>query len=191
MENERIPFWVALADTIEVLLSKGHIGPEKKEAITEKRINDNFSKLYSPYSSAPSGYADILKFLYEEGELSEAEFKNLSEIIDDKDSWFKEHEAIPYFWTMDEIPNSIKESLEDEKGKLSSRTMRFLSLGAEEHCWHQEYILTCKDLKAQLYKIDEAQELLEGITGGLTQTDLEQLEYSYRNFNFEMDYRPY
>lgn len=78
-----------------------------------------------------------------------------------------------------------------EYGRLSRRALRFLECGAPRGEWHREFIFTVKDLKAQNYSIEEAEELLIQIEGHLDDRDIKQLRYGYEDDSFEMSFRPF
>lgn len=50
---------------------------------------------------------------------------------------------------------------------------------------------TVKDLKAQNYSIEEAEEMLMRIEGLLDEKDIKQLRYGYENDSFELSFRPF
>lgn len=78
-----------------------------------------------------------------------------------------------------------------EYGRLSRRALQFLECGAPQGEWHREFIFTVKDLKAQNYSIEEAEEMLTQIEGDLDDKDMKQLRYGYENDSFEMSFRPF
>lgn len=78
-----------------------------------------------------------------------------------------------------------------EYGRLSGRTLIFLAAGADKGCWHEEFRLAVKDLKAQGYSMGDAHALLERIEGHLDDTSRTQLRYGYNNSNWEMSFRPF
>jgi len=87
-----------------------------------------------------------------------------------------------------EYKKSNVKPVEGVKGKLSKRTVEFLEVGASN--WHEEFLLACRDLKAQQYTIEEAEDLLSSITGELDEKhDLHQLRYVYNDNSVEFDYR--
>jgi hypothetical protein len=180
MKTIRFPFEIAIAETVEKLLYIKQITFEKKELLTDRRLSGAYSDIEG--KDAPSSYADVIQYLYEKNDLSDEELRNLRSTVTKKDSLFDIEETKEYFWS---IPFDEYEG----KGKLSLRTKSFLSNGTTKGHWHAEFILACKDLKAQRFTVEEAEELLSRITGHLTKDDLHQLEYAFRNNQFEMSYR--
>jgi hypothetical protein len=64
---------------------------------------------------------------------------------------------------------------------LSKKTMTFLQIGADDGNWHGEFKIAAKNLKAAGFTKEEAMEKLLNITGKLTDADVYQLDYAYKN----------
>lgn len=64
---------------------------------------------------------------------------------------------------------------------LSKKTMQFLQVGADDGNWHSEFKIAAKNLKAAGFTKEEALEKLLNITGNLTEADIYQLDYAYKN----------
>lgn len=96
----------------------------------------------------------------------------------------EQHRSKPYEYP--EVP-----SRPGEYGRLSRRALLFLENGAPKGEWHREFIFTVKDLKAQNYTIEEAEELLTRIEGHLNDKSMKQLSYGYENDSFELSFRPF
>lgn len=90
---------------------------------------------------------------------------------------------------MEETPRIPCIASNEERGQLSIRSKRFLHGTWEPGTWHGEFIYVAKDLKGQLYTMDEAHDLLSNITGHLDDHDEYQLEYAYDNEDFEVDFK--
>lgn len=84
-----------------------------------------------------------------------------------------------------------REPQSGEYGRLSRRALQFLECGAPKGEWHREFIFTVKDLKAQNYSIEEAEEMLTQVEDHLDDKDIKQLRYGYENNSFEMSFRPF
>lgn len=72
----------------------------------------------------------------------------------------------------------------DRSKHLSKRTLRFLSTQPEPGKWHTELTVAIQNLKAAKYTKEEATHKLMGITGTLTENDLYQIDYGYKNDNW-------
>lgn len=72
-------------------------------------------------------------------------------------------------------------SYEEKFYILSRATKEFLSCKGQIPNWHQQFILACKNLKAVGFSKEEATTLLQNITGELTEGDLYQINYAYKN----------
>ncbi len=64
---------------------------------------------------------------------------------------------------------------------LSRKTMTFLQIGADDGNWHAEFKIAAKNLKAAGFTKEEATEKLLNITGKLTDADIYQIDYAYKN----------
>lgn len=187
MKIERLPFSIALADTVEMLLANNLIDLDKKDRLLDKRINGLYPEELDSLE-APKGYKDIILYLLEQGDFDRSEAILFIEEVERVGSPFFERERDKYFWCFGH------EMIDDDscpalRGRLSRRTVRFLASGAPDGEWHSEYVLACKDMKAQGYDIEGAKEMLLSITGKLTRDDMYQLKYAYSNNRFNFSYR--
>ena len=73
--------------------------------------------------------------------------------------------------------------------KLSSRTLNFLTFGADNGKWHQEMILAIANMVSFGMSKDEVTERLEKITGELSSADRYQIDYGFKNSTFVYDTR--
>lgn len=75
-------------------------------------------------------------------------------------------------------------------GKLSTRTELFLKSGGKVSSWHTEFLFATRDIKAQGYTYDQAEQILSKITGHLDEVhDLAQIKYIYDDNSVEFEYR--
>jgi hypothetical protein len=77
------------------------------------------------------------------------------------------------------------------KGKLSSRTVKFLEEGAGAGQRHYEFILAAMDIKAQGYTKEEAKDILIPIMKQIKPEENadHQINYIYDKYGVEFEYR--